>query len=166
MPRKEASALAAASSSRSTRRGVSASSDGPLDPVEAGGQPGDDEQHPELRVRQEAVEEQHPGRGHHPELAQEHHAAAVDRIGERAADEGHDEDRHELGEGDQADRERGAGELERLEGHGHERDHRPEKRDRLAEEEQPEVSVPPQRAEVDDGEAGEPSQTARLRLAG
>ena len=65
--------------------------------------------------------------------------------------------------GDQADRERGAGELEGLEGHGHERDHRPEKRDRLAEEEQPEIAVPPQRADVDDGEAGDPSQPARLR---
>jgi hypothetical protein len=75
----------------------------PLHPVERRVQRRHGEQHPQLRVGQEAVREQDPRRGHHPELAEEHHAPPVDRIGEGSAEEREDENRDELGEPDQAD---------------------------------------------------------------
>jgi hypothetical protein len=77
-------------------------------------------------------------------------------VGERAAQQRRDEERHELHDAEETDHERRAGQLVHLERDRDVRDHRPRERDALADVEQPELAVPPQRTDVD----GERAETA------
>ena len=151
MKRNDVSALAAAQLVALDEARLEGIERRPLDPVEGRVQGGDGEEHPQLRVGHEAVREQDAAGSHHPELAEENHSPTVDRVGERSTEEREPEDRDELGQPDQADHERGAAELVGLKGDRDERDHRAEKRDRLADEEQPKLPAPPQRPDVEHG---------------
>jgi hypothetical protein len=104
--------------------------------------------------------------GHQRELAQQHQTPAIDDVGERPAQQAERQHRDELGQAEQPDRKRRAGQRVDLVRDRHERQHRAEEGRELPEEEQPEVAVAPQRADVDDrvaqgapGEAHRPSDT-------
>ena len=103
-------------------------------------------------------------RGEHrlPDAGPDQQPAPVDVVGERAAVQPEDDDRHELDEADRADREVGAGQRVDLVGHRDVADHRAEVEDRAGEEQQPEVTggaqrrgVHPQRAQASDHESGD-----------
>jgi hypothetical protein len=121
----------------------------PADRRAGGDQRGGDVQHPQLRLRQQAIDHQPADDDQRAGLGQHHEPPAVERVGERAADQRETEDRHELGHAEQADRDRRPGDLERLHRDRDQRDHRPEVRHRLAEHEQPVLAPPPEQPGVD-----------------
>jgi hypothetical protein len=92
-----------------------------------------------------------------------HHPAAIEGIRERSTHECHDHERDELDEAEHGDRESGARQLVGLVRQGDIRDLGAEERERLAGEEKAEVPVPPQRADVDRGEANQSPEEAGLR---
>ena len=82
-------------------------------------------------------------------VGEQHEPAAVVRVGERAAEQRGAEQRDELGEPEQADHQRRAREVVDLERDRDVGDHRARERHGLADVEQPELAVPPERADVD-----------------
>ena len=84
------------------------------------------------------------------DLRREHHPAAVHGVRESAADEGGQQQRHQLGETQQPHLQRGMGELEHLIGKGHVRHHRAQKGDELGGVQRPEVAVAPEGSQVHD----------------
>ena len=78
----------------------------------------------------------------------DHEAPALDRVGERAADDREHEDGHERAEAEQPDRERRVRQLEDLERHDRRHDLVAEVRDRLPQEQQAEVAGLAERREV------------------
>ena len=144
------SAPAAVSSSRSTRRGRSASSAGRC----SDHAPAATTETAKIRTTDGCVNVEFQASSarhrHQRELGQEHEAAAVDDVGERAPEQPEREHGHELGEAEQADRQRRAGERVDLVRDRDERQHRAQERRQLPEEEQPEVAVAAQRADVDE----------------
>ena len=163
LPRKESRALAAISSCRSTSRGREGVERWALDAVEPGHDRPDDEEHPELRALQRCVEGEDSGAEGEGGLGDLDEAPPVEGVRERSADEGGHEQWAELGEAEEADDERRAGELVRLVRQRDVRDHRAEERDALAEEEQAEVAVPLQRPDVDRRELEGRTDAPRLR---
>ena len=132
----------------------------PQEAAEAGRERLDDEEHPDLRARQQGVHEQHGRAQRHPELRDPHHPPPVDRVRERTADDRRQEQRHERDEREQADHGRRAGQVVDLVRDGDERDLRAEERDGEPEPEQAVLAVPAERAEVDRREADEPARAA------
>ena len=116
------------------------------------GEPGDrtggHEQDPHVGVGEGGVGQERPRAQPQGRLAGQHQPAAVDGVGQGAAQEGRREEAGQLGGAQGADREGGAGEPERLVGNGHEGDHRAEERHRPAGHQEPEVAMPAQRPEV------------------
>ena len=117
------------------------------------------EQRPDLRVRQERVDEQQAGDGAERELGDDHDAPAVERVRDRAADERHDEERDERREREQPDEQRRVGQLVDLERDRDHRDRVARVRDGLADPETAERLRLAERRHVD----GEPLQQARTR---
>jgi len=109
----------------------------------------DQEQDPDLRLREQRVRDQHERQRQQRRVGDEHEPPAVAGVGERAADERGDQQRRELGEAEQADDERRTGQLVDLERERDERDHRARKRDGLARVQQPELAMAAQRADID-----------------
>ena len=116
--------------------------------VEAGQQRGADEQDPRVRVVEQRVGQQQRHHRGRPELGDEHELAAVERVGQGAADQRHRHDRDELADPERANCQRRAGQVVGLERHCDERDHRAEERDELSQEQQP-VLPPAQRRKVE-----------------
>jgi hypothetical protein len=81
----------------------------PLDPVEAGHCRSDDEEHPETRLRERRVEDEDPGAEREAELGDLDEPTPVERVCERAADEGGHQERQQLREAQEPDHERRAG---------------------------------------------------------
>ena len=120
-----------------------------LQSVEARHHRGHHEEDPELRRGQGRIDEEHARRSRQRKLGDLHHPAAVERVGERAAEERGREQRRKLGEAEEPDEERRAGEPVDLVRDRDVRHHRAEERDPAADEEQPEIAVPPERTEID-----------------
>ena len=95
-----------------------------------------------------------------------HEPAPVVRVGERAAEQRSREQRHDLGQAEQADGERRAGELVDLERQRDGGEHRAGERDPLAGDEQAEVAVPLQRPDVDRDGPQQPAHGAPAYAAG
>ena len=74
----------------------------------------EDVQGPDARMAERCVRREPEAAGDHPHLLQEHHATAVEGIGERPADHGQRQQRDEVRERDEADGERRAGQLVHL----------------------------------------------------
>ena len=123
-------------------------------PLQAAGRrhPGrDEEQHPDVRLVEQRVGEQHERERQQRRVGEQHEPAPVVRVRQRAADQRGDQQRHQLGEPEQADDERRARQVVDLERDRDVRDHRARERDRLPDEEQPEVAVPAQGPDVERG---------------
>jgi len=82
-------------------------------------------------------------------LGPQEQAAAVEGVGDRASDDGDDEQRDERAEAQQADVERRVREVEELDRDGDERDLAADERDRLSGPEAPERRRLAQRRDVD-----------------
>jgi hypothetical protein len=108
-----------------------------------------DVEDPEVWIGQRRVDEQRAGHHRGADLGDLHEPPAIERIGQRPADEREHEDRRELGDAEQADGQRRARDLVGLERDRHEGGHRAELRDGLPEDEQAEVAPAAQEAEVD-----------------
>ena len=78
-----------------------------------------------------------------------HDAAPVDGVGEHAAEEPQADDRHELGEAEQPDGQRGVRERVDLEGQRDDGEERAGVRHELARDQQPEVAPPAQQSDVE-----------------
>ena len=116
------------------------------------------------------VADQHQREHEQHRVGEQHEPAAVVRVRQGAAEQRGGEQRHELGEPEQADDERRVRQLVDLERDRDERDHRARERDALADEQQPEVAVASERAEVEregaeqtahDAPAYEPGRSGR-----
>ena len=165
--RNDESAPAAAISLRSTRRGVSASSDGRWSPSSIAMTAASTKMTQSRGSREERVHEQGGRRACERELGDLHHPAAVDGVGDRASDQGAPQERHELDGAQEADDERRVADLVGLERERDVGDHRAQERDPLADEEQAEVAVPPERPDVHRGHCEQPAGAGRLdRRAG
>ena len=99
-------------------------------------------------MRQQRVREEEPGHDRHPGLGAQQHGAAVDGIGDRAADERYDEQRDQRGETEQPDEGRRVGQRVHLVRHRDDPDLAADRRDRLPDPEVAEVAAP-QRARID-----------------
>jgi hypothetical protein len=113
-------------------------------------------------MRQRGVGEQRARHHRGPDLGDLHEPAAIEGVGQGAANERQGDDGDELRDAEQADGQRRAGQLVRLERHGDEGDHRAGLGDRLAHEQEAEVAPPAQKAEVD----GERAQRTTPRRSG
>ena len=102
-----------------------------------------------MGMRQRGVRGETDAAADHPELLHEHQPAAVDGVGDRAADHGQRQQWNEMRERDQADGERRARELVHLVRERDLGDLRPDERDALAEPQSPEGGRLPQRCEVE-----------------
>jgi hypothetical protein len=89
-------------------------------------------------VRERRVDREQAGDEHERDFGLEQEPAAIDRVGERAADERDADERHERAETEQADRERRVRELEDLVRDSDKRQLPTDERDRLTEPEPPE----------------------------
>ena len=108
------------------------------------------------------MREQHEREDEQRGVGDQHEPAAVVGVGERAAEQRGEEQRHDLRQPDQADQQRRAREVVDLERHRDVRQHRAGERDRLPDEEQAEVAVPPQRADVDGEARGEAAEARHV----
>ena len=107
-----------------------------------------DVEHPQLRGRDERVDQQRDRDERGRELGAEDQPPAVEGVGQRAADERQHDDRDELGGAQQADGERGVGEGEDLHEQGDLRERAAQQRDRVAADHQPQVAAPAQQRQV------------------
>ena len=98
--------------------------------------------------------------GHERRFAEQDHGASVPGVGERAADKGEGEDRPKFEHAQRPDQEHAVRELVNLVWKRDRGDHRAEERDKTADEEQAEVSVPAQRRDVDRREVPPPPRRA------
>ena len=89
--------------------------------------------------------------------------APVDVVGQRAAVQAEDDQRHQLDQADRADREVGAGQRVDLERDGDVGDHRAEVEDRAGDEQQPEVARLAQRRDVHPQRAQPVTPASRTR---
>jgi hypothetical protein len=115
-----------------------------------------------LGVREERVSDQQERHDREPGLGAEQEPAAVDRVGDRAADDRDDEERHERAEAQQADGERRVGQIVELDRDGDKGDLAADVRDRLAGPQTPERRRVAERREVERSAA---QQAAEARLA-
>ena len=160
-PKRARAPPAAISSSRSTSRGVSASSDGRCRPSSVASSADITNSTHSCGCGEQRVCDQHERRRRERELGQLHQPPPVEGVGERAADERGRQERHQLGQPEQPDDERRAAQLVGLVGDRDVGDHRAEERHPLADEEQPEVAPPPQRPDVDRRQPQQPARAAR-----
>jgi hypothetical protein len=109
-------------------------------------------------VRQERVAGKEERDDREAGLRAEQKPAAVDGVGDRAADDRHDEERHERAEAQQPYGERRAGEVVELDRNGDEGDLAADVRDRLARPEAPEGRRVPERRDVERGAAQQPAE--------
>jgi hypothetical protein len=119
------------------------------------------EQHPQLRLRQQRVRHEPRDDEQRAHLGEHHEPPAVERVGQRAADQCEHEDRDELRHAEQADDHRRAGDLVRLHRDRDERDHRAEVRHRLSGDQQPVLAPPSQQPGIDRHGGQDPSQPPR-----
>jgi hypothetical protein len=105
-------------------------------------------QHPHLRVGQQRVDAQGQRDRERAQLGRDHQPPAIERVGERPAEQGEREDRRELRRADQADGDRAPREVVHLHGDRDERDRRAEQRHALADHQQPQLAAPPQQVGV------------------
>ena len=120
-----------------------------MQPVESGRDEREDVQGPQLRSRQQRVHQQE--RRHHAErdLGEEHHPAAVDGVGERAAVQPEDDERDQLDEAEDPHEHERPGQLLHLVRDRDVGDHRAQPGDGPAGEEQSVLTGRAQRRRVD-----------------
>ena len=133
----------------------------PQDRHEAGQQRRGDVERPHVRVGERRVGAQRERDGERAELRADHQPPAVERVGQRAAEQRQRDDRDELRRADEADRHRAAGLVVHLHGDRDERDRRAEQGHALPDHQQPQLAAPPQQVGVDRDRAQRAPQAAQ-----
>ena len=124
---------------------------------------GDHVQGPDRRARLAGEERQAEARDRQQDLRDDEQAAPVDGIGNGSAAQREDEDRYELDDRQQPDRERAVGQLPELERQRHDGDLSAQAVDELAQPQHPELAVAPDRLQVHE-ETSESSASPAISL--